>query len=202
MDSLTRQGDIVYAGMDKINSELFSMTYGAIVMQLIKDYKDVAVVNVELEKMGYNIGVRLVEEFLAKSGTQSCSNFRDTGMVIARVSLSFVFLRVDPYPHFAKVAFKMFLGITAEAVKWRDDGKEFSLVFKNNPLHDFVQLPAQYANLQYSNILCGVLRGALNMVKLVVDCEYVKSELTGATESEIRITLKELLHEVYKDDEE
>lgn len=181
---LTRQGDNVYAGMEKINSELFSMTYGAIVVQLVKDYKDVAVVNVELEKMGYNIGVRLVEEFLAKSGTQSCSNFRDTGTVIA------------------KVAFKMFLGITADAVKWRDDGKEFSLVFKNNPLHDFVQLPPQYAALQYSNILCGVLRGALNMVKLVVDCEYVKSELTGASESEIRITLKELLHEVYKDDDE
>lgn len=33
------------------NSELLTLTYGALVTQLLKDYKDVAVVNVELEKM-------------------------------------------------------------------------------------------------------------------------------------------------------
>lgn len=49
-------------------------------------------------------------------------------------------------------------------MKWREDGKEFSLVFKGNPLHEFVQLPSQYSDLRYSNILCGVIRGALFMV--------------------------------------
>ena len=33
------------------NSELLTLTYGAIVTQLIKDYKEVKTVNVELEKM-------------------------------------------------------------------------------------------------------------------------------------------------------
>jgi hypothetical protein len=47
----TRNGEAIYNQMERINSELLSMTYGAMVTQLIKDYKDVKVVNVELEKM-------------------------------------------------------------------------------------------------------------------------------------------------------
>jgi len=182
--SHARTGEVVYASMEKINSELLSMTYGAIVMQMIKDYKDVKIVNNELDRFGYNIGVRLIDEFLAKSGVASCSNFKETAQVIA------------------KIAFKMFLGITAEVVKWRDDGKQFSLTFKGNPLIDFVELPAQYADLNYDNILCGVIRGALNMVNLVVECAFVSSELKGGTESEIRVTLKEVVQEVYQDEED
>ena len=33
------------------NAELFSLTYGAMVMQLIEDYEDVVSVNAQLEKM-------------------------------------------------------------------------------------------------------------------------------------------------------
>jgi len=35
----------------------------------------------------------------------------------------------------------------------------------DNPLADFVELPPAYAELRYSNILCGVIRGALEMVR-------------------------------------
>jgi len=97
----TRNGEAIYGQMEKINSELLAMTYGALVTQLIRDYKDVKTVNVELEKMGYNIGVRLVDDFLAKSNLQSCVNFRETAQVIA------------------KVGFKMFLGITADGQSQR-----------------------------------------------------------------------------------
>lgn len=33
------------------NSELFTLTYGALVVQLIKDYEDYEQVNIQLEKM-------------------------------------------------------------------------------------------------------------------------------------------------------
>ena len=33
------------------NAELFNLTYGAMVMQLIRDYEDVQAVNQQLEKM-------------------------------------------------------------------------------------------------------------------------------------------------------
>ena len=67
------------------NAELFALTYGALVVQLIQDYEDYAEVNKQLEKMGYNIGTRLIEEFLAKSSLGRCADFKDVGEVIAKV---------------------------------------------------------------------------------------------------------------------
>lgn len=42
--------------------------------------------NFRLEKMGYNIGLRLIDEFLAKSGVNACQDFRDTCDVIAKAT--------------------------------------------------------------------------------------------------------------------
>lgn len=61
----------------------------------------------------------------------------------------------------------MFLNITPTVTNWTSDNKQFSLVFEENPLADFVELPDDgraQDELWYSNILCGVLRGALEMV--------------------------------------
>ena len=62
----------------KISGELFALTYGALVAQILKDYENVDDVNKQLEKMGYNIGVRLVEDFLSRTGGGKCHDFRDT----------------------------------------------------------------------------------------------------------------------------
>ena len=35
--------------------------------------------------MGYNIGMRLIEDFLAKSNAGRCSNFRETAEMISKV---------------------------------------------------------------------------------------------------------------------
>ena len=45
-------------------------------------------------------------------------------------------------------------------------GASFSLTFDENPLAEFVELPdeALEGGLWFSNILCGVIRGALEMV--------------------------------------
>ena len=42
----------------------------------------------------------------------------------------------------------------------------FSLTFDDNPLAEFVELPeeALEGGLWFSNVLCGVIRGALEMV--------------------------------------
>lgn len=37
--------------LEKINGDLFVLTYGAIVTQLVKDYEDIAEVNRQLELM-------------------------------------------------------------------------------------------------------------------------------------------------------
>ena len=58
----------------------------------------------------------------------------------------------------------MFLGISPSITNWSSDEKEFSLLIDDNPLADFVELPEHASSLYYSNIYCGVIRGALEMV--------------------------------------
>ena len=114
---------------------MLTLTYGAFVSKLIKDNQhNVDEVNSKLDKMGFNIGSRIVDEFYAKSpaGRTVCKSFRETVEVIA------------------KEAFKMFLGTTCDvsAVPQADNSndpdaklEQFCLVMKENPLADFVVLP-------------------------------------------------------------
>lgn len=72
--------------MDKVSAELVTLTYGTIVAQLCKDYDyNYADVNKQLDRMGYNIGIRLIEDFLAKSSAPACTNFRDVAEMISKV---------------------------------------------------------------------------------------------------------------------
>jgi hypothetical protein len=80
----------------------------------MKDFEDLKEVNTQLEKMGYNIGIRLIDEFLAKSGVSACADFKDTTEVIA------------------KVAFKMFLGINVDVVT-TEMSNVCSLILYENP---------------------------------------------------------------------
>jgi hypothetical protein len=57
-------------------------------VQLIQDYEDYSEVNKQLEKMGYNIGTRLIEDFLAKSNIGRCADFREVGEVVSKVGAS------------------------------------------------------------------------------------------------------------------
>mmetsp|Transcript_8011 Transcript_8011/g.8154 ORF Transcript_8011/g.8154 Transcript_8011/m.8154 type:complete len:185 (-) Transcript_8011:37-591(-) len=177
-----KRGETVWGRMSKVNSELFTLTYGAFVTQLIRDFENVELINQQIEKIGYNIGIRLVDEFLAKSGVTSCQNLRDTADAIA------------------KVAFKMFLGVNADVTSWSPENTSFSIVLYDNPLIDFVELPPQYTDLQYSNVLVGVIRGALEMVQLQVDCRFVRDALRGDDLTEIRVELKSILSSQMADD--
>jgi hypothetical protein len=219
------------------SAELFTLTYGSIVRQLIADLEDLDEVNRQLDTMcvfrvssrgwfptrpglchkqnhniiqtkpnkhqskkrGYNIGVRIVDEFLAKSRTGRCASFREAAEVVARQALP------------------MFLNVGATVTNWSADGTECSLVRRwwcgvlrggygggradarctllsattyachyklgtnspnttkpnkvlaDNPLADFVELPDEYrADLQYSALLAGAVRGALEMVSRLV----------------------------------
>jgi hypothetical protein len=49
--AMRRVGEAAFSKVEKINSELFSLTYGAIVTQLLKDYEEVDATNTQLEKM-------------------------------------------------------------------------------------------------------------------------------------------------------
>ncbi|KAK1934735.1 putative Bet3 transport protein [Babesia divergens] len=171
MDNLTKLGANAFAKVEKINSELLSLTYGSIVCQLIKDVEFTEGVNAQLISMGRNIGVRLVDEVLAKLGSTTCTNFRTTVETIA------------------KVALKMFLGITGDVIAINEEENHYHIVFHENPLDQFVELPDNLAGLNYSNIICGVIIGALEQLQIKVQCEFVKDMLKGHDAYELSIKL-------------
>uniref|UniRef100_A0A0A9YQE0 Trafficking protein particle complex subunit n=1 Tax=Lygus hesperus TaxID=30085 RepID=A0A0A9YQE0_LYGHE len=152
----------------KVNSELFTLTYGALVSQLMRDYENVEDVNKQLERMGYNIGIRLIEDFLAKTGSGRCYDFKDTAEKV-------------------QTAFRIYLGITPDITNWSPSGDEFSLQFESNPLTEFVELPDHCIGLKYCNVLTGVLRGAMEMVQMDISSVFVRDHLKGDSCTELRI---------------
>jgi hypothetical protein len=152
----------------KVSGELFSLTYGAFVAQILKDHENVDDVNKQLEKMGYNIGVRMVEDFLCRTQSGRCQDFRDTAEKV-------------------QLAFKLFLNISPTVTGWSSTLDEFSLVFDANPVAEFVELPDNCYNLRYANILAGAVRGALEMVHIEVACWFVQDTLKGDNVTEMRV---------------
>lgn len=51
------------------------------VINLLNFYRSISM----LSCRGYNIGVRLIDEFLAKSNVSRCADFKETADVIAKV---------------------------------------------------------------------------------------------------------------------
>ncbi|AED96535.1 putative transport protein particle (TRAPP) component [Arabidopsis thaliana] len=193
-----RSGDAIFSSIDRVNAELFTLTYGAIVRQLLTDLEEVEEVNKQLDQMyssstiyvdslpwGYNIGIRLIDEFLAKSGVSRCVDFKETAEMIA------------------KVGFKMFLGVTASVTSWDSDGTCCSIILEDNPLVDFVELPDTCQGLYYCNVLSGVIRGALEMVSMKTEVTWTRDVLRGDDAYELQVKLlKQVAEEYpYKDDE-
>ncbi|KAG8444640.1 hypothetical protein GDO86_009704 [Hymenochirus boettgeri] len=159
------------ASAHHISRDLFVLSYGALVAQLCKDYEHDEEVNKHLDTMGYNIGVRLIEDFLANTGIKRCRSYNETVDIIA------------------KVAFKMYLGITPTMIGGNDGGNGFSLILDKNPLDDIVEeLPSGRSTLSYCNLLSGVIRGALEMIHLPADVTFIQDRLRGDDVTEIGIT--------------
>lgn len=152
----------------KVNSELVTLTYGALVAQMIKDYENTDDVNKQLERLGYNMGIRLIEDFLAKTSTGRCLDLKDTADKL-------------------QSAFRMYLGIQPNIANWSSAGDEFSLILDTNPLTELVELPDELKNLKYCTVICGVLRGALEMVQLDIQSWIVQDQLKGDSNTEIRV---------------
>lgn len=122
---------------------------------MVKDLDNVDDVSKQLERLGYNMGIRIIEDYLAKTSTGRCLDLKDTADKIQN-------------------AFRMYLGVQPNVSNWSVAGDEFSFIFDTNPLTDLVELPEDLKTLRYCNIICGAIRGALEMVQLDVQSWIVQ----------------------------
>ena len=127
--AMIKVGDQMFTDQPKINIELLTMTYGVFIAKLIRDAEDHKAedVNQQLEKVGYNMGCRMIDDFFSRQKQNppiACKDFQETMNVLA------------------KQAFRMFLGVYADVTSWDQQHQSCSLILKDNPLSDFVVLPA------------------------------------------------------------
>lgn len=182
-----RQGEVAWSQTEKINAELFAFTYGSLVVKLIKELESLSKVNSTLDEMGYNIGMRLIDDFLSKNEV-NCDKLSDTAEIIA------------------KVGFKAYLGITCEVANWSEETKEypkeFSLIVSENPMTEYVELREDYRELSYCNLICGVIRGCLHMLKFESRVFVLKDSLKGDDVTEIRVVVTSRKDDEYEPDDD
>lgn len=169
------QANALWQKQPKVNAELFALTYGALVGELLHDIEAPAKITEELDRMGHSMGVRCIEEFLAKSESIKTQSFSETADLV-------------------KMAFKMFLGVLPE-ISSGDTDASYRVVFHDNPLALFVELPEGNQELEYNQLLAGMVRGMLEMLQFDVNAKIVQSQLRGDEVNELVVDLKQVLQE-------
>ncbi|EPY30969.1 trafficking protein particle complex subunit-like protein [Strigomonas culicis] len=177
--SAVRLGEQIFDASEKVNAEFFAISYGALVRQLVDHLPqddDVPSVNEQLFAIGHRIGVRLIEEYSVKinslgNAPAGCRTFAQAAERVALTGL------------------RMFLNIKADLSPVKDSADTFSIKFQDNPLNLFVELPEGplREKLWYSNVLCGVISGALTLVSFQTKVDYVRDVLRGDSMNEITL---------------
>ena len=178
--------------VEKINSEFLTLTYGSLMVRLIKDYEKPEEINDQLEKMGYNIGIRLIDDFLAKSCIDPPKTFEEAINIITYNALSF----------YLNAGAKCELIKNENNMMDSNQQYEYRIYFNENVLNEYVELPEKFKGLWYSNMICGVIRGALEAINIKVECKYTKDTLKGNETNEIRVKLIEIIEEKLQEEEQ
>jgi hypothetical protein len=176
------QANLLWQKQPKANAELFALTYGALVSELLRDLEKPNMVQEELEKMGVSMGLRAMEEFLAKNTAVPTHRVFGEATVEAIV-----------------VALKMFLGMGCEA-QWKEQGKSFVIQFSDNPFTIFVEPPEEFLDLEYNQLLAGMCKGMLEVLQLDCSAAVTQSILKGDDQYELTIELNQVLQEGAGDD--
>ena len=209
----TQIGTLLWQKQSKCNAEFFALTYGALVAELLRDIEDPVAITTELDRMGHSIGVRCIEEVLAKVSSQQQSSLSATSMYKTFPDTS----------DLIQTAFRMFMGVPTETKAISDTS--YTISFTDNPLAIFVELPPSLTTtttttttpldatttsttkpaLEYSQLLVGMIRGMLEMLQYDVSCRFMNTTMSstggGKNETnEILVELKQILQDGAGDD--
>jgi hypothetical protein len=195
--STAMRGTSLWQKQPKANAELFALTYGALVGELVRDLESADEIQQQLDTMGHSIGIRCIEELLAKLMMEQNSNNGNGG-----VSSSPNFVESA---ELVKLTFRMFLGVVAESAPVSDKPEAaYTCTFADNPLALFVELPSAEDGplssssgnrLEYSQLLCGLMRGVLEMLQFDVTCRMTASTLAGDDTNTMLVELQQVLQQ-------
>ena len=165
-----------------IKVELLTFMYGTLLVRLTKDIKDINELNKKIELIGYDIGKRLVDDLI--------DDFQRVDQSDQNKLMEKLICQLAQY----------YLGIIGNYSQTGE--KEFHLIFTENPISLYVELPESLEGLCYSNVICGIMRGMLEICGYEVKCEFVKDKIKGDDNNDMKITLVKYIEERFIDDEE
>ncbi len=175
--------DAIFMERKKNRVELLTFMYGSLLVRLTKDIKDIDELNKKIESIGYEMGKRLVDDLI--DDFQLGLDVSDQNKLMERLINQLT---------------EYYLGIIGTYNQVSE--KEYHLIFPENPISFYVELPESLSNLCYSNIICGILRGMLEISGFEVQCEFVKDKMKGDEVNDLKITLVKYIEERFIDDEE
>ena len=165
-----------------IKVELLTFMYGTLLVRLTKDIKDINELNKKIELIGYDIGKRLVDDLI--------DDFQRVDQSDQNKLMEKLICQLAQH----------YLGIIGNYNQVGEN--EFHLKFNQNPISLYVELPESLEGLCYSNIICGIMRGMLEITGFEVKCEFIKDKMKGDDINDIKITLIKYIEERFIDDEE
>ena len=182
--SAKRKGvDAIFMEKKQNKVELLTFMYGSLLVRLTKDIKDINELNKKIESIGYEMGKRLVDDLI--DDFQRGLDVSDQNKLMEKLIIQLT---------------QYYLGILGTFNQVSE--KEYHLIFPENPISFYVELPESLDGLCYSNIICRMLRGMLETSGFEIQCEFVKDKMKGDELNDLKITLVKYIEERFVDDEE
>ncbi|CAL5973873.1 Bet3-like_protein [Hexamita inflata] len=133
---------------------LTTLLYGAIVNQILEQEQDPEKTTEILNQFGLSIGSRLVDDYVSRFPT-TCQNFKQVAEGVQGALIHFLDMKKDQVQ-----------------IQQQDD-VQFQLCLQNNPLEQYVKVPAQLQKLCYCQIIAGAVVGALRQLMYECEATYV-----------------------------
>lgn len=215
MNSVENIGKSCYQNSAKVSGDLFVLTYGALVTQILEDFQnDVTKTNDKLKELGKDIGYRLVDELLAVTQIKRCAGIEVTIDILANIGFK-LFLGVVPTVTndlssnvMPTVDFKNINLSKNEDETFKVDSvsesipktitpasKEYYLSFEENPLERFVSLPKHLEGLKFSNVLCGIVESSLELLNIEAKCD-ISPNLNNEKSTCLKVNFIRLLDDI------